>query len=78
MVRSIALALVIAAGPAAAGEHMDCYNDPIDPDNRYTSATPEALRVTDADIERMLAEIRAHEQRASMLAQADAERNASE
>ena len=64
--------MALAATQAGAGELMDCYNDKVDADSRYTSVTPEVLQVTDADIEKMLAEIRAHEQRASMLARSDA------
>ena len=75
---ALAVALVLAAGPVAAGEDMDCYNDKVDPENRYTSNTPDELRVTDADIEKMLADIRAHEMRASMLAQSDADKTASD
>ena len=75
---ALALALAVAAGPAAAGEDMDCYNDKVDADSRYTSNTPEELRITDAEIDKMLADIRAHEQRAAMLAQADADKSAAD
>lgn len=65
MIRSIGtvLALALVAGTAMAGELTDCFNDETDPDTRYTSTEPEILRVTDADIEKMLERIRAHEQR---------------
>ena len=78
LVLALVLALALAAGPAAAGEAMDCYNDKVDDAERYTSATPDVLRVSDAEIEQMLADIRAHEQRTSMLARADAEKTASD
>lgn len=58
---SIVLALVV--GNATAGEIMDCYNDEIDADARYTSAAPEVLRVTDADVAQMLIRIREDEKR---------------
>lgn len=78
MIRSIAFALLLAAGAANAGEHEDCYNDTVDADSRYTSTAPEVLQVTDADIAKMLADIRADEQRASMLARAEAEKTDSD
>lgn len=82
MIRSTAcataLALAFAAGAAAAGEDMDCYNDKVDADSRYTSNMPEELRITDADLEKMLADIRAHEQRARLLAQADADKSSAD
>ncbi|MDX1431828.1 MAG: hypothetical protein R3286_05205 [Gammaproteobacteria bacterium] len=82
MIRSTAcataLALAFAAGAAAAGEDMDCYNDKVDADSRYTSNTPEVLRITEADIEKMLADIRAHEQRTRLLAQADADKSSAD
>ena len=64
MIRSIGIALALTAGSAAAGESMDCFNDEVDAGTRYTSGEPEALRVTDADIERMLRRIRENESRA--------------
>lgn len=71
MVRPIGIALALIAGSAAAGEPMDCFNDEVDPDARYTSTTPEVLRVTDAEIAQMLLRIREHEERAAMLASLD-------
>jgi hypothetical protein len=64
MIRSISIALALVAGSATAGETMDCFNDETDAGVRYTSAEPEALRVTDADIEKMLRRIRENERRA--------------
>lgn len=64
MIRSISIALAFVAGSATAGEAMDCFNDETDADVRYTSAEPEALRVTDADIDEMLRRIRENESRA--------------
>jgi len=58
VIRSISVALAFVAGSAAAGETMDCFNDEAEADARYTSAEAEALRVTDADIEKMLRGIR--------------------
>ena len=63
MFRSAGFALVLLAGSAAAGEPLDCFNDEIDSDPRHTSTQPEALRVTDADIENMLRRIRENERR---------------
>ena len=64
MIRSISMALALIAGSATAGEAMDCFNDEADAGTRYTSGEPDALRVTDADIERMLRRIRENESRA--------------
>jgi hypothetical protein len=64
MIRSIAVALAFVAGAASAGEPMDCYNDEFDTDARFTSTTPDVLRVTDADMVALLERIRAHEIRA--------------
>lgn len=61
MIRCIAVALLLAAGPAVAGEPMDCFNDEADAEPRYTSTQPEVLRVTDADIAAMLMRIRESE-----------------
>ena len=61
VIRSISIALAFVAGSAAAGETMDCFNDEADADVRYTSAEPEALRITDADVEKMLRGIRENE-----------------
>lgn len=61
VMRSIGLALALAAGSAAAGEHMDCYNDDLDADLRYTRAEPDVLRVSDAEIAAMLARMHASE-----------------
>lgn len=58
MFRSAGLALTLLAGSVAAGELTDCFNDEIDLDARLTSAEPEVLRVTDADIGEMLRRIR--------------------
>lgn len=63
MIRVISISLVLAAGAATAGEPMDCYNDDIDGDTRYTSTEPRILRVTDADISAMLIRIRENENR---------------
>ena len=71
MIRSIAFALALAAGTASAGEPLDCYNDELDSDTRYTSATPEVLRVTDADMAMLLERIRAHEINADASAEED-------
>lgn len=78
MIRSIGITLTLVAGAAAAGEPMDCYNDEVDPGVRYTSAAPEALRVTDAEIAQMLLRIREHEGRAAMLVSLDRETAASD
>ena len=78
MASSLLLTLTFAAAPAGAGEAEDCYNDKVDADSRYTRAAPEELQVTEADIEKMLADIRAHELRASMLARAGAGETASQ
>ena len=59
--RSIGFALALVAGSAAAGEHMDCYNDEVDADIRYTRAEPDVLQVSDAEIAAMLARIHAKE-----------------
>lgn len=61
MMRSIGFALALVAGSAAAGEHMDCYNDEVDADIRYTRAEPDVLRVSDAEVAAMLARIHASE-----------------
>ena len=71
MIRSAALTLTLLAGSVAAGEPVDCFNDAIDYDPRYTSAQPEALRVTDADIEAMLRRIRESESRAVAAGETD-------
>jgi hypothetical protein len=63
MIRSIGIALALAAGTATAGELTDCFNDETDPDTRYTSTVPGVLHISDADIAKMLERIRAHEQR---------------
>ena len=63
MIRVIGIAMALLAGPALASEPMDCFNDEIDTDSRYTSTQPEALRVTDADIEALLRRIRESEAR---------------
>lgn len=63
MIRSAAFALTLLAGSVTAGEPVDCFNDEIDYDPRYTSVQPEVLRVTEADIEAMLRRIREHESR---------------
>lgn len=63
MIRCIGIALALLAGPVLAGEQMDCFNDEVDESPRYTSAQPEVLRVTDADIEDMLRRVREHESR---------------
>ena len=70
--RSIGFALALVAGSAAAGEYMDCYNDEVDADIRYTRAEPEVLQVSDAEIAAMLARIHAGE-RASVAAAEDGE-----
>lgn len=59
--RAMALALILVAGPAAADEPMDCFNDDTDAQLRYTSVQPEVLQITDADIAAMLARIRESE-----------------
>lgn len=64
MFRSAGFALTLLAGSVAAGEPADCFNDEIDYDPRYTSAQPEVLRVTDADIEAVLRRIRESERQA--------------
>lgn len=64
MIRSAAFTLTLLAGSVVAAEPVDCFNDEIDYDPRYTSAQPEVLRVTDADIEAMLRRIREGESRA--------------
>lgn len=64
MIRSAAIVLALIAGPAAAGELTDCYNDETDTDLRYTSVEPEVLRVTDADMVEMLTHIRENESQA--------------
>lgn len=58
MIRSIGIALALMAGYATAAEPMDCYNDETGSGTRYTSAEPEILRVTDADISAMLTRMR--------------------
>jgi len=68
MLRSMALSLLIAAGPVAADEPMDCYNDEADAALRYTSVQPEVLQITDADIAAMLARIRESERPAVTVA----------
>ncbi|NIM73412.1 MAG: hypothetical protein GTO67_13910 [Gammaproteobacteria bacterium] len=73
MIRSISIALALLAGPATAGEIMDCFNDELDADSRYTRTEPEVLRITDADISALLERIRSHESRA--VANAEAEPN---
>ena len=57
----MAIALMLVTGSAAAGEPMDCFNDETDSATRYTSAEPEVLRITDADISDMLTRIRLDE-----------------
>jgi hypothetical protein len=71
MIRSIGFALALVAGTASAGEPMDCYNDERDSDTRYSRATPEVLRVTDADMAKLLERIQAHEISAVASAEAD-------
>lgn len=71
MIRVISISLVLAAGAATAGEPMDCYNDDIDADTRYTSTEPQILRVTDADISAMLIRIRDDENRSVASAERD-------
>jgi hypothetical protein len=75
--RSIGFALTLIAGSAAAGEPMDCYNDPTEGDLRYTRTEPDALRVTDADIAKMLTRIRENEARSLAIAEGDAVMQAS-
>lgn len=64
MIRSAGFALTLLAGSVAAGEPADCFNDEVDYDPRYSSAQPEVLRVTDAEIASMLRRIRESERRA--------------
>lgn len=71
MIRSMGIILALVAGPAAAGEIMDCYNDEIDTDARYTSVEPEVLRVTDTDMAEMLTRIREDERRSVAAAEAE-------
>jgi hypothetical protein len=71
MIRAIGIALTLLAGSATAGEPMDCYNDEVDPDVRYTSTEPDVLRVSDADIADMLARIRESESRPVIVAERD-------
>ena len=61
MIRSMAIALALAAGTATAGEPMDCFNDETDSGTRYTSKEPEVLRITAADLSDMLTRIRESE-----------------
>lgn len=61
MIRSMAIALLLVAGPAAADKPTDCFNDEADAQLRYTSVQPEVLQITDADIAAMLARIRESE-----------------
>lgn len=77
MIRSIGIALTLIAGSATADELMDCYNDPVDAELRYTSAEPDVLRITDADISSMLARIRENEARSLAIAKGDAALHAS-
>ena len=63
MIRSIAIALTLIAGSAAADEPMDCFNDESDIGTRYTRTEAEVLRVTDADIAEMLTRVRENESR---------------
>jgi hypothetical protein len=75
--RSIGFALALIAGCATAGEPMDCYNDEADPDLRYTRTEPDILRVTDADISKMLTRIRENESRTGVNAKRDSALRAS-
>lgn len=77
MIRTMAFALALVAGSAAAGENMDCYNDGNDAVFRYTQPEPEVLRVTDADIAAMLIRIREGEHIAVAAAGGDASMQAS-
>ena len=73
MIRTISIALMLAAGTAAAGEPTDCYNDERDSNTRYTSIEPEVLRVTDADILAMLVRAREQENRSVVSAESDSD-----
>ena len=63
MIRSIAIALTLIAGSAAADEPMDCFNDESNIGTHYTRTESEVLRVTDADIAEMLTRVRENESR---------------
>ena len=71
MIRSIGIALALAASSVTAGELVDCYNDETDTDMRNTSSEPKFLRITEADLSDMLARIREHESRAVANAEED-------
>lgn len=61
MIRWLGVWAALAVGTAAAGEFEDCYNSPED-EVPLTSDADSVLRVTDAEMARVLAQIRRAEQ----------------